>query len=54
MCDQTASAEDIARWEEYQDSPETYAAMLRVWSRTLTERKRQLQKERAEDGQPEE
>ena len=54
MPDQTASAEEIARWEADQDSPETYAEMLRVWSRTLNERKRQLKKEQAEDGQPEE
>ena len=50
MPDQTASAEEIARWEADQDSPETYAEMLRVWSRTLNERKKQLKKERADNG----
>lgn len=50
MTDQAPSADDIARWEADQDSAETYAEMLRVWSRTLNERKRQLKKERAEDG----
>lgn len=50
MIEKAPSADDIARWEADQDSAETYAEMLRVWSRTLNERKRQLKKERAEDG----
>ena len=50
MIEKTPSADDIARWEADQDSAETYAEMLRVWSRTLNERKKQLKKERADNG----